>query len=603
VLLEWLLTAVAAALTVRVLGLRERYAAALLLVMLVFGAAVALATSSARSPPRSSPIATRGEGFATSKACLSCHPSEYSSWHASYHRRMTQPADAQAVASPLLRQGGRLRAETAGRSVELFTDREQLWARVPDPQVSAAVAAEGYEAAFRAAPARDVPVRLLTGSHHHQAFWVAGARQGELRALPVVYLIDEQQLIPRRDAFLNPPDAPEQAVRWNSNCVQCHTVAGAPAHDEQTDAFRSSAAELGVACEACHGAADEHVRNMQNPLRRYRARAGEREVLGIVDPAQLSAERASQVCGRCHSYFYPKDEATWWQSGFTTSYRPGDDLSRAQLLLSPEVLKSDGAPSLTASADSLFYDDGTIRVGGREYNGLVKSPCFERGRGERQLSCLSCHSLHRSKPDDQLGEGKEGNDACLTCHQEKRDVAAHTRHAPASAGSLCYNCHMPHTTYALLGAIRSHRVDSPSFDERTLDRPNACSLCHVEQSEAWAARHAAGWFGEKPSLTLARGGAPADAHLPAGALFALRGDAAVRAITAAALGRSESSAAAVGLRRQLLGILAQDDYAAVRTIAARSLDSLPPASDTPLDSSLVERLLGERDLSPVTIAE
>ena len=42
---------------------------------------------------------------------------------------------------------------------------------------------------------------------------------------------------------------------------------------------------------------------------------------------------------------------------------------------------------------------------------------------------------------------------------------------------------IPIVSYALLGAIRSHRVDSPSFDQRTRDRPNACSLCHLEQSE------------------------------------------------------------------------------------------------------------------------
>jgi predicted CXXCH cytochrome family protein len=603
VLLEWLVAAIGIALSVRLLGLRERYSLALLLGMIVSGAAAAVATTSARRPPPSSPVAARAEGFTTSGACRSCHPAEYSSWHASYHRRMTQPADVDAVAPALLRQGGRLRAEVLGRSVELFADGHRLWAEVPDPEATSSVVPESYEATFRAVPSRAVPVQLLTGSHHQQAFWVSGARSGELRALPVVYLIAEQRLIPRRDAFLNPPEAPEHAVRWNSNCVQCHTVAGAPAHDEARDVFESSAAELGVACEACHGAGDEHVRAMQNPLRRQRAHEGD-AAIAIVNPTRLDPARGSQVCGRCHSYFFPKNEAKWWQSGFVETYRPGGDLSAAQLLLSPEVLKGEDAPQLAASAESLFYADGTIRVAGREYNGLVRSPCYERGSGKRQLTCFSCHSLHRSAPADQLGADMDGNEACLGCHEDLRGrETAHTRHSVTSAGNLCYNCHMPHTTYALLGAVRSHRVDSPSFDERTRDRPNACNLCHLEKSEAWAASQVSSWFGEDARFTLSRGAALENTDLPAAAVFALSGDAAVRAITAAALGRAESSDAAVALRRQLLGTLASDDYAAVRHIAARSLTTLPAATGSPLEAAVVQRLLGQRDRRPVTIAE
>ena len=29
-------------------------------------------------------------GYVSSNACLSCHPDQYSSWHRSYHRTMTQ---------------------------------------------------------------------------------------------------------------------------------------------------------------------------------------------------------------------------------------------------------------------------------------------------------------------------------------------------------------------------------------------------------------------------------------------------------------------------------------------------------------------------------
>jgi hypothetical protein len=159
---------------------------------------------------------------------------------------------------------------------------------------------------------------------------------------------------------------------------------------------------------------------------------------------------------------------------------------------------------------------------------------------------------------------------------------------------------MPHTSYALLGAIRSHQVDSPAFDARTKDRPNACNLCHLEQTEAWAARQSARWYGNLPRFVLER----SESQVPAGALFALSGDAAVRAITAAALGRHESSTDAPALRRQLLTELARDDYAAVRFIAERATRSQRLTTEPPpLDSNTVQRLLTARDRRPVTIAE
>jgi predicted CXXCH cytochrome family protein len=600
--LSWLLLAIAIALSVRVLGLRDVRLRWLVLAMSVSGAAFAAAVTSLQEPALPAPIRSGSEGFATSNACRACHPAEYASWHASYHRTMTQRAGTSNVASDQLRQGGRLQVTSAERSVALYGRGAELWASLPDPSMTSSVAPEAYETSFRTAPIRDVRVQLLTGSHRHQAFWVAGARAGELRAVPAVYLIAEQQLIPRRDAFLNPPDASEQAVRWNSNCVQCHAVAGAPEHDLVSDTFQSSAAELGIACEACHDQGERHVRAMQDPLARYRARsqhAGE----AIQNPAKLARERASEVCGRCHSYFFPKDELEWWTHGFSRSYRPGDELGRSQLLLSPEVLAQPGAPELGQSADSLFYRDGTIRIGGREHNGLVRSPCYERGQGEKKLSCLSCHSLHQSEPSAQLAAGKAENQACTQCHSElEKNVAAHTHHAPTSPGSLCYNCHMPHTSYALLGAIRSHRVDSPSFDVRTQDRPNACSLCHLEQSEAWAAAAARRWYGDEPAFAVARRPELAG-DAPAGAVFALAGDAAVRAVTAAALRRHESATPALELRAQLLQELSADDYAAVRFIASRPRAGVPETFIAPLAPEQVARLKAARDNRPVTIAE
>src|SRR4030095_10106030 len=126
-----------------------------------------------------------------------------------------------------------------------------------------------------------------------------------------------------------------------------------------------------------------------------------------------------------------------------------------------------------------WWDDGTILAAGREYTAMAVSACYRRG----QMSCLSCHSMHDSDPVDQLKPGMEGNAACTQCHREPKyndNVAAHTFHKPGSSGSECMNCHMPLTSYALFGAIRSHQIKSPELDgSARFGVPNACNLCQI----------------------------------------------------------------------------------------------------------------------------
>ena len=51
----------------------------------------------------------------------------------------------------------------------------------------------------------------------------------------------------------------------------------------------------------------------------------------------------------------------------------------------------------------------------------------------------------------QLRPRMEGNQACVQCHTAfEAKLEEHTHHRAMSTGSLCYNCHLPHTTYGLL---------------------------------------------------------------------------------------------------------------------------------------------------------
>ena len=196
---------------------------------------------------------------------------------------------------------------------------------------------------------------------------------------------------------------------------------------------------------------------------------------------------------------------------------------------------------------------------------------------------LLVHTMHKTPEDPrpiaewaathQVSAGKDGNDACLACHDlPAGGVSEHTRHAADSAGSSCYNCHMPYTSYGLLKAIRSHTISSPSVTESVqTGRPNACNLCHVDKTLAWTGAALREWY-DLPTPPLRDDERTVSAAL----LWAMRGDAGQRALTAWALGWAPAQeASGTSWMVPHLAELLNDPYEAVRYIAYRSLRTLP----------------------------
>ena len=137
-------------------------------------------------------------------------------------------------------------------------------------------------------------VVLTTGSHHLQAYWLDSGHTRALDLFPFIYRIDQQRWIPLSSVFLHPPDVKGDYPRgaWNRTCIQCHTTHGRPRihHINHMD---TSVAELAISCEACHGPAEQHVKNAES----------DRDELAVVHPASLSPRRSAEVCGQCHSSF------------------------------------------------------------------------------------------------------------------------------------------------------------------------------------------------------------------------------------------------------------------------------------------------------------
>ncbi len=77
--------------------------------------------------------------------------------------------------------------------------------------------------------------------------------------------------------------------------------------------------------------------------------------------------------------------------------------------------------------DARVLGDGTIRVGGREYNGWWGVSLFPQ---RAKCRARTCHSMHDCQPDKQMAPLMQTNQACLQCHQSiASDISQHTHHA------------------------------------------------------------------------------------------------------------------------------------------------------------------------------
>ena len=521
------------------------------------------------------PKLTDHNNYVGAQVCAKCHKEEHKSWHASYHRTMTQ------VATP-----DTIQADFDGREMKLgntiykiYRKGDEYWVRGHDPE---------WELNQRPTDIRnhvnpkmaDKRIVMITGSHKMHMFWVSWEHSDEtpnaedldnnaLWLFPWVYMIEQRKWIPYEDSFIVDPQFGRPPTVWNQSCIACHTVAGQPHHQPSQGPFdvefHSNIADYGISCEACHGPGKPHVEKHQVLLE---SSTGV-ELSGlpddsIINPLRLDKQKQAQVCGQCHSLFESNHPQTFLENGL--DYQPGNELFENRQM----IFHEDTDPGLVYY--NMFWNDGTVRIGGREYQGLARSKCFTHG----EMTCLSCHSLHSmEEPDNQLGFGMNSNQACLQCHKEPQyttELESHTHHALDSEGSKCYNCHMPHTSYALMGGIRSHRIDSPKVRApQKNEKPNACNLCHLDKTLQWTADNLTHWYGHE-SITLEHSHQQTAASL----IWLLQGNAVQRTLASWHMTwKPTFETSSSNWRMPFMIQLLNDNYAATRYVTWQSLKKLP----------------------------
>ena len=266
---------------------------------------------------------------------------------------------------------------------------------------------------------------------------------------------------------------------WNYQCAECHSTNLKKNYNAELDRYTTNWKEINVSCEACHGPASNHllwankgkgweqIADMGLAIR-FDEREG---TAWIIDPESGTAKRNEpltqrkeiDICARCHSR----------RGIISEEYQYGKPILDTHLV---SLLR-----------DGLYYPDGQIRDEVYVYASFLQSKMYHAG-----VTCSDCHEPHSVK----LRADDRG--VCLQCHQaDKFDVPAHHKHKTESSGASCVECHMPDTIYMVNDPRRDHsmRIPRPDLSVK-LGVPNACTRCHIDQDNAWAAEKMQTWYGE-----------------------------------------------------------------------------------------------------------
>lgn len=525
------------------------------------------------------PTVVPANGYIGSESCKECHTEHHQSWHTSYHRTMTQLVGPDTAPEAIIDQT----VEVEGQVYRFRRRDDDFLVELEDPLVNGA--------------RRERKLVMMTGSHHMHVFWYESGIEKTPAQLPILYLIDEARWIPRRSAFLRPPtmEKTHELGRWNQTCCKCHSTNPRQHPDPIRRTWDTQVADFGISCEACHGPGERHVQIHESKVAALEDDdpAGAKLVDHIVNPVDLPSREQSDLCGQCHGIvrldYDIVDEEKYFKDGPT--FRPGDRLDEAhfhQIVRgSKEHWHTETFQLFAKNPMRLhghFWPDGEVRVSGRDYNGMIESPCYKKG----ELACISCHTLHQQDvslqqewKDDQLKPQMRGDAACLQCHPKYEELGtAHTHHPFNSTGSRCMNCHMPHTVYGILKTIRSHTISSPSVATSIeTGRPNACNLCHLDHTLEQTSDHLAKWYGhKKPDLT------KDEKETAASLLHFLSGDAASRVLQVNAFQwQPAREVSGTDWLRPYLLVGMDDSYEAIRLISERGYKTLPGAAKLDYD--------------------
>lgn len=200
-----------------------------------------------------------------------------------------------------------------------------------------------------------------------------------------------------------------------ADCVSCHSGLPQPVFNRKGLFKKPPFRELGIGCEDCHGPGETHVVALLMGI----PPTGKIDPT-IVNPADLPAWRADNICMSCHE----EGDARVLQPGKEYGeFRPGNPLINTVAIFSQPL-----SPGSENKLPLLGY-----------YSELRLSQCFRGSHG--RISCVTCHNPHQQLPKKAAMAYYRSR--CLTCHTINSCKVPLRVRLHESISDNCVECHMP----------------------------------------------------------------------------------------------------------------------------------------------------------------
>ena len=377
------------------------------------------------------------DGYTGDEACIKCHQTEVDLWKGSHHDLAMQIANDETV----LGDFNNAEATIDGVQYLFFKKENDFLVRVSE--------IDGSEKEYK--------ISYTFGVTPLQQYLI-DFNKGRKQVLRVTWdVINKKWYHQYKGDKIQPHDWlhwTETAQNWNTMCAECHSTNLKKNYNIEDDSFSTTYSSINVSCESCHGPAEKHLSWAENP--------SEDKNTYILN-ATGQKEQLDQ-CATCHAR----------RVKLTENYEPGKKFEDQYMV-----------QNLTTN---YYHGDGQIEDEDYVYGSFMQSKMFDEG-----VKCNDCHNVHTLKLKF------EGNKLCLQCHVPANyETENHYFHKENTEASLCINCHMTGKDYMGNDFRRDHsfRIPRPDQSEK-YGTPNACTGCHTDKSNQWAADFINKKFGSK----------------------------------------------------------------------------------------------------------
>jgi hypothetical protein len=334
-------------------------------------------------------VGPRGDSYAGSQTCVSCHKDIYNSYLHTAHFIASQPANGNTIQGSFAK----------GANDFVFNDHMKVLMEKRDSTFFQTSFIDGK-------PQQSQRFDIVFGGVKGQtyAYWVTN----ELFQLPISYITDKREWV-NSPGYLPDKIVFERAV--GTKCLDCHASyikeapPTVPGFNGNSEGFDKRTLIYGVDCERCHGPASRHVEfHTENP--------NEKQAKFIATFKSLTRDQKVNMCAICHSganSHMPKP---------TFGYKPQDTLSKF-MIPSPEL------------------DYKHIDVHGNQRGLLESSKCFIGSK----MDCSTCHDTHiKDRGNTLLYTAR-----CMACHNnDSHNICKLSKQlSPDVLKSNCIACHMP----------------------------------------------------------------------------------------------------------------------------------------------------------------